>query len=104
MKITHIATSALLVSIFSLGSVANAGIDNDFKLCATKAMSDQNLFTKSIKVQNGSSSSEDLNHSFSQNLREYKMKIVTKAGKNMGYITCTFNKDQLESSTFVSKI
>ena len=79
MKITHIATSALLVSIFSLGSVAHASIDSDFKLCATKAMNDQNLVTKSIKVQNGTSSSEDLNHSFSQNSREYKMKIVTKA-------------------------
>ena len=104
MKITHIATSTLIVSICSLGSIANASVDSDFKLCATKAMSDQNMFAKNIKVQNGTSSSEDLNHSFSQNFREYKMKIVTKAGKNMGYVTCTFNKDRLESSTFISKI
>ncbi len=96
---------AFTTSFVFISGTVSASVEEDFKECAATALSQHQVFPKSIVVDNETNDSKILDHNHSSKLTEYKMAVSTKAGKRIGAVSCTFSSEgQLQNAYFLSKI
>jgi len=102
MNTTKIAITVLLMIATS---PTLAAMNTDFKRCATQALEESNLMSKSIVINNPTNDADIMDHDRSALFREYRMKLVSNAsGVNLGNVSCRIDESgQITSVTFLSK-
>ena len=99
------ATASILgLSLFA-ATPSFANLDAQFSQCAASALESKNITASKISVDLPTSSADLLNHSYSTETRQLKMKLANaKSGKSLGLISCQVDGDGVVKSVrYLSK-